>query len=278
MATSKQTLNVSFEYVTPEKAAAWLAKLDPLQRKLRDSKVRHFESMLLQKELKCTHQGLLISEHDTLLDGQHRLQAIVNTGITAQLMVTRGASPCLIQFLDGGTPRTDADRLNLSRDVMAVANCIARFGRPNYEVTISTKKKVMDAVGDRIQHLRDYAPSFVKGITTAPVRAAIVLRMAYPTNKQHAMSQYKAVSIQDYATFCPYVAEFNRQALRGATHHGAISNDDMFIRAWLAFDHRSADKRILLIRDTEARREELFSEIRLQIPALGSKGSAFADK
>lgn len=267
---AKQTLQVAFEYVTPLMASTLLENIDPSQRKLRISKVKQFESMLRRGELMCTHQGLLISDNGTLLDGQHRLHAIVNTGISAKLMVTRGAPQTLISYLDGGTPRTDADRLNVTSDVMAVANCLARFGRPAYEVTASVKQKVIAAVGDRVRELKSFAPSCVKNLTTAQVRAAAVLHMhtAYPERREHAMAQYRAITLSDYASFSPYVAVFHRQAFLGATTYGAINKDDLFIRAWLALDITNLSKSKLLIRDQSARRSQLLQEIESQIPSL----------
>lgn len=268
----KQTLHVTFEYVTPLMASAWLENIDPMQRKVRPTKVKQFESMLKKGELMCTHQGLLISEKGTLLDGQHRLHAIVNTGISAKLMVTRNAPQSLMSYLDGGTPRTDADRLNVSPDVVAVANCLARFGRPAYEVTASVKQQVIAVVGERVQELRAFAPTCVRNLTVAQVRAAVVLHMhdERSARRTHAMNQYRAITLSDYASFSHYVGLFHKQALRGSTSTGAINKDDLFIRAWLAFDVRNESKNLLLIRDFEARRYELLEEIESQIPSLSN--------
>lgn len=266
----KQQLHVAFENVSPLMASAWLENIDPLQRKLRPNKVRQFESMLKRGELMCTHQGILISDMGTLLDGQHRLRAIVNTGIGAKLMITRGAPQTLMGYLDGGTPRTDADRLNVSSDLLAVTNCLARFGRSAYEVTSSVKQQVIAVIGDRVQELKDFAPTCVKNLTVAQVRAAVVLHMRKdcPSRREHAMAQYRAITLSDYASFSPYVAEFHKQAYRGSTASGAINRDDIFIRAWMAFDVANQNKSKLAIRDLAVKRNELLDEIESQIPSL----------
>lgn len=68
-----------FELVTPKMAAEWL-KLNTANRKLRRWWASAIASAIKRGEYVCTHQGVAFSASGVLLDGQHRLVAIVVQG------------------------------------------------------------------------------------------------------------------------------------------------------------------------------------------------------
>lgn len=84
---------------------------------------RFFESQLRRGEMQLTHQGIAISASGRLLDGQHRLTAIVNTGISASLLVATGLPDSSFTVLDTGTARTAADVFSI--DGASHASCLA---------------------------------------------------------------------------------------------------------------------------------------------------------
>jgi hypothetical protein len=61
-----------------------------------------------------THEGIAFDENGVLLDGQHRLLAIVQSGATVPLMVTTGLSPNALVQINRGRIRTPVDIQNLS--------------------------------------------------------------------------------------------------------------------------------------------------------------------
>lgn len=262
-------LSITQEFVTPAAARALLDKLDPAQRRVRPTKVQAFETLLRRGEFATTHQGILVSESGTLLDGQHRLHAIVNTGIGANLFVGRGASVSMIQNVDGGTPRTDADRLGLSSCAIAVINMFTTFVRPHYTITPDLKQKVHQVAHDRIATLHGFAPTRKRNVTTAPVRAAAVLLMAYAKKRPYVLEQYRALSLQDYASMSAGVSEFNRQLMNGVQGGKATDNTQgAFMRAWFALDPERAEAQKIIIRDPAIMRERITAEIYKQFPAL----------
>ena len=68
-----------------------------------------------------THQGIAISETGRLLDGQHRLTAIANTGISAKFLVATGIPDDSFSVLDTGSARTAADVLSIGKISNAAA-------------------------------------------------------------------------------------------------------------------------------------------------------------
>lgn len=82
-------------------------------RPINANRLAMFESMLQRGEMQLTHQGVGISESEILLDGQHRLWAILNTGIPATMMVTTGLPDAVFAVLDTGTKRSAGDILSI---------------------------------------------------------------------------------------------------------------------------------------------------------------------
>lgn len=64
-----------------------------------------------RSEWKLTHQGIAFDEAGYLLDGQHRLHAIVEAKIPVQMMVFHGLPREIFPVLDTGKRRSAADTL-----------------------------------------------------------------------------------------------------------------------------------------------------------------------
>lgn len=85
------------------------------------SNLAMFESMILRDEMQVTHQGIAISNCGELLDGQHRLLAIVNTGIATKLMVTTGLPKETFTVIDTGSKRKASDVLSINGSTNATS-------------------------------------------------------------------------------------------------------------------------------------------------------------
>lgn len=102
------------ETVTPEIAVEWLKKNTRNRRTLK-SKIDALAREIKEGRWVLTHQGIAFGEDGTLFDGQHRLMAVAESGVTVQMRVTRGLSPDTLNAIDTGTSRR-------SQDVLAIAD------------------------------------------------------------------------------------------------------------------------------------------------------------
>ena len=132
MSITNQTVSsvsTTVELITPDMAAKYLEN-NASNRPIRPVHVRMFEQLQLNNDFQHTHQGIaLSSEGDKLLDGQHRLTAIVNSGIPCLMNVTRGLPESTYQNMDAGIPRSVSDRVTFDdsppRNAKIVAVCVA---------------------------------------------------------------------------------------------------------------------------------------------------------
>lgn len=100
------------ELVAPDVAKRYLAG-NVHNRDLRDTRVRAHAATLLRGEWRATSNGIGFDVDGRLIDGQHRLSAIVLADIPAPLVVVRGLPPEAQDVTDQNLPRKVSDALKL---------------------------------------------------------------------------------------------------------------------------------------------------------------------
>jgi hypothetical protein len=123
-----KTISITKQRITPEMAVAFLNK-SKLNRRLSD---RNVESLYLQMKggnWMLTGDPIKFCTDGSLLDGQHRLKAIIKYGSPVDLFVAEGLPAEVFQVLDTGKSRSAADVLSASgmkysHNIAAIARAI----------------------------------------------------------------------------------------------------------------------------------------------------------
>jgi hypothetical protein len=107
--------------ITPEIARDWLENRNA-ERQRRYSKymAQKWADVMLSGRWKCTHQGLAFDWDGFLIDGQHRLGAVILTGLTVEMWVHPNCDPDTFDVLDQGYKR-QASHLIRTPNAKAVA-------------------------------------------------------------------------------------------------------------------------------------------------------------
>lgn len=100
------------EKITPNKAAILLKK-NPKNRDIDGAHVTYLAKQMTDGEWQDNGQTIVISDTDSLVDGQHRLMAIIESGITLMLLVVRGVEDEVIHSIDTGKARGLSDVFRL---------------------------------------------------------------------------------------------------------------------------------------------------------------------
>lgn len=98
--------------VTPKDAKRWLAangKNRPIRPRLVDAYARDMAAGNWQ----ITGEAVKFATDGTLLDGQHRLSAVVAAGVAVDMLVVRGVSHESQEVMDSGAKRLASDALHL---------------------------------------------------------------------------------------------------------------------------------------------------------------------
>lgn len=99
--------------VDPELAQAWLDR-NQHNRGMRWRLVAQYARDMSAGRWQLTGEPVKFDHSGNLLDGQHRLQAVVEANAVVPMLVVWGLSPATQQVMDTGAKRTTADALGLA--------------------------------------------------------------------------------------------------------------------------------------------------------------------
>lgn len=97
--------------ITPDLAKGILAN-NKGNRKLNDNHVNFLTGQMLAGKWLFTGDPIKISHEKRLLDGQHRLQAVVKSGKSQDFLIAKDLDDEIFNVLDTGKVRTAADVLS----------------------------------------------------------------------------------------------------------------------------------------------------------------------
>lgn len=109
----KTQLSSNVETITPA-IAAQLLKKNTKNRKLRDRRVNRLVKAIQSGQWQINGDAIRIAKDGTLLDGQHRLAAIIISKKPIQSFVVRGLPPECMTTIDLGAVRTCGDHLRMA--------------------------------------------------------------------------------------------------------------------------------------------------------------------
>jgi hypothetical protein len=110
-------MEFSVETVTPDIARKMLDETEArgfTNRGIRRTRVERMAHAIELGQWQVTHQPLAVTDDGIVLDGQHRLLAVIQAGVDVQMLVMRGADPGTFKVLDTGAVRTTGDSLKIA--------------------------------------------------------------------------------------------------------------------------------------------------------------------
>lgn len=123
--------------VDPGLAAHWLQN-NFRNRPLSEDVVSAYARDMINGVWMPTHQGIAFNDRDELIDGQHRLRAVIKSGKTVRMMVTfnlpaaiEGAEMTTMDAVDRGRTRSVADQLKIQHGMKhgsVIAACCQTLG------------------------------------------------------------------------------------------------------------------------------------------------------
>jgi hypothetical protein len=258
-----------FVDVTPEMAAAWL-------QNNKNRKIIATHVAALKKEMVSGHwvtglDQIAFDRHGNLLEGQHRLTALVELGVTLKMLVVRGLDDLAALKRGTGVGWRLVDRLGKTNSAGKLAVEVASFIQTRLlqatPLKPSTEEilKVLQWCEPVHQRLSSVCGRIVPRRSAAPVRTAAVLRMAVAseTDAEKIARQYRAFVNVDTAVLSPVMTSFLKQI----TDVQAVDRADIFARAWTAFDLNKQNVGTVLIKDPRKAWEDARAVARYLTPS-----------
>jgi hypothetical protein len=119
--------------ITPEYAARWLEN-KASNRPLAESRWYRYAIDMIEGRWELNGETIIIGSDGRLIDGQHRLKACVESGVSFWSMVTVGAAPESFHTIDTGGVRTAADLgyiagIQGAAGIMSAAGLLASYSK-----------------------------------------------------------------------------------------------------------------------------------------------------
>lgn len=107
-------ITASWEIITPEQAQAILDETNDINRRIRPPHVASLARDMANSDWHEAGDPIRFDSNGRLIDGQHRLSAVVLSGKTQRFLVMRGFAPVVQTVLDSGIGRTAGDALTFA--------------------------------------------------------------------------------------------------------------------------------------------------------------------
>lgn len=245
--------------ITPTLAESWLTS-NLANRPVTENKVRQYAADMIAGKWRVNGESIIIGKDGTLLNGQHRLAAVVRSGVAIESMVTWDVDPDTFTTMDTGRPRG-------ATDVLAIKGYqnTARLAGSANAVNAYYKLGVIGRTSARIRFTNDEMltfvlenPTIVDSVTrvertglrikgTSPSNLAAIHFLIGPGNEPKRDAFFDALDHgANLGSGHPVLALRNRLHANAATR----TMDDMYVAAiivksWTAF---KAGRTISLLR------------------------------
>lgn len=179
---------VEWRFVGQEEALALLARNALKNRRKQKNRVLYFEEQLEAGEFEPIHQGIALDVDGFLVDGQHRVQAIANSGIGAWLLVARNVPRTAVLKMDLHARRTPADQIRMFDDTFDPHNSDVAIARMMVSGTVNSGTvRVLASTPQVLEFFRRHMPAIrfaqkhnkTRRVGAAPVRAAVARAYYY---------------------------------------------------------------------------------------------------
>ena len=262
-------MNSEVVMVSPDLAKTFLEK-NILNRNVRKGHVASIANSMRRGEWELSPQGIIIhSKTGRLLDGQHRLLAIVESNQTVPMFVIYVDNMDVFKVLDQGAKRSTGDIFNLDPRVADTINFCCRLMLNSFgSLSPAQAEPVINStIGTLSQELIDYCGTSRKGFSSSPVKAAVVTSVFFGAEKEYAFSLYKNLILYDFDALPNIGKAFLRQLNTGSIDFSKSNGSkNTFARSLKLFDQRSKDATVIrisessfntVIRDTSKKMKEL---------------------
>lgn len=227
------------ETIMTPNAAESILERNASNRKVRTGHIKSLADAIRRGEWKLTHQGVAIGKSGNLLDGQHRLMAIVMAGLPVKIMVSRDCDDDIFSVLDSGARRDVSDRSRLPRKVaqaLSLACTVCGMGgKPSAGQVIEMSKTNF---GKSVIDILSFAPSNMRFFSSAAVVCVAAASLAkYKSagnisGQNYVTKTFKALTLADLNCLDNRPMAWVQKTMKGV----GVNRDELMYGASVAFD------------------------------------------
>jgi hypothetical protein len=231
--------------ITPELAEILLAK----NNKNRSIKKKHVDFLcaeIVAGRWKTNGDAIRISREGTLLDGQHRLEAVRRTGISIRSFILSGLDQDVFDSIDSGVKRSHGDVLSIygeknGRNLAAALIVVDSILNKRYDLNRTIRTSNAEIIGllekyPSIRQSMEYGRTLLK---LAPPAIVVGLHYLFSRENQILADRFfmELISGADLAIDCPVYALRSR-LIDNLSSKAKLSRKYMaalFIKTWNSY-------------------------------------------
>lgn len=178
-------IQAKIEEISPSKAKKFLES-NKLNRPISQASVKAYADDMRAGVYSLTHQGIAFFEDGSLADGQHRLMAVMQSGVTVPMLVIRDMERT--PNIDRMRPRSIANCCHIvgyewiDKIVVAIVSAL-RLTSPT-KATVENVLSMANKYKNEIQFVTSLVTKRTKGLSHASVLGAGVLAMINGVEKK----------------------------------------------------------------------------------------------
>ncbi|MFG3617439.1 hypothetical protein [Nocardia sp. NPDC047654] len=195
----KPAITMELELIDPEKAEQYLGK-NHSNRNLRKAHYLSQASDMKAGRWQPSHMSIAFDTRGKLIDGQHRLHAIVESGIPIWLFVARNVEASVQEVIDTSAARTGADALKLSGRVDSNHPAVAAAARTAILWSEGHHRPVRRGVNGARKVTNSEITSWVDVQNQLPGGALSITGAVALARKWHQVNDLMSLGLTSFAT------------------------------------------------------------------------------
>lgn len=218
-------------------------------RLIRKSHVKTLAQAIKKGAWKLSPQGVVIHKSSgRLLDGQHRLHAVVESGMDVPMFFIYTDDEEIFKVLDQGVKRSMSDIFSVDSRVMDTVNFCTRVALDARSTVAPHQVEPLlnSSVGKLASELVEFCPIVRKGFSTAPFKGAVVVSTVFGADKDYTFSMYKDFVNFNVDNLPPVGKAFLRQINAGSISFSKGQTDNAaFMKFLKVFDPKNKDLNVI---------------------------------
>ena len=241
-----------------------LLKMNTSNRPVRNTAVMELANAIKRGEWILTHQGICIDTNNVFIDGQHRLLAIIMSGMTVEILLTTGSEPDAFKVIDSTISRSLADKTKLDKFDAENMALLCRTFLNQGKVTADQALRVYKKTREQSELVRDI---YIKTKTFGAVgfRAAAIIHLVDDKyNSEYIVDLYKKLLHADIDNLPPIGVSAIKHELKGKFQvgkggGGSRCQMEFFTKAFYILDRKNKNVKRLLF---DNKQEEIMKSAR----------------
>lgn len=253
--------------ITPERAYQWLER-NANNRPIRMPHIKNLARQMALGRWELSPEPVVFAKSGRLLDGQHRLMAVIESGATIRATVALVENEDVFRVLDQGVNRSNSDIMGIpSQIITPVQYLVSSSVASVKKVTPSDLEPLMDT--DLFKYSRrvhEVVKPKHKRFKNAPFKASYIMAiMLGRISPERATQVYSDLSNINTVTWTPVMRTLFSQLenFNGKYSGSGSLRNSFFMRGFYMFENVDTDKSSIMI--TENYMQNVSSRVKQKV-------------